>query len=243
MTTTKTEMRLGTTLAALVVALTGCGGSTSTDGTPGGGSGGSGNVSGSGGSGNASGSGGTGGSAATGGSGNAGGSGGTGLGGSASWTACDQPGTCLLAPTNCCGYCGPAPLSGYLAVNEKHYQDVQNQLCADPMACPDCISYEEPNYLALCRVDQCAAVDLRTDILSACADDTDCRLRWGTSCCESCGGSSLVAYNQKANLESEVCQPFGGACPPCMPPPYPSTASAVCEAGHCKVKGTGLGGP
>jgi hypothetical protein len=238
-------MRARSLIGSLLLVAVGCGGSTSSGGSGGaagaggltsGGNGGSGAVS-SGGSGAVS----SGGSGAGSGGTNVGG---TGAGGSASWADCDAPGTCVLAATNCCGYCGPAPLSGYTAVNQTHAADLNAQLCADPQACPDCVTYEEPNYLALCRGGQCTPVDLRLDSLSACSTSADCRLRFGTSCCESCGGTEndLVAYNKNANLEAEVCAPNGGACPPCVPPPYPDTAAAFCNNGHCEVDLAGSAG-
>ncbi|GMV18052.1 MAG: hypothetical protein HS104_25395 [Polyangiaceae bacterium] len=230
-------MRVANALFILALLMGGCGGSTSGEGTGGSSSGGSS-------SGGASSGGTSSGGASSGGSGGTGAvSGSGGAGGSPSWTACKDPGTCQLLPTNCCGYCGPAPLSGFEAVNESHVQDYTAQTCADPQACPDCITFEEPNYLALCRNGTCTEVDLRLDALSACSGDGDCRLRYGAGCCESCGGMGLVALNKDAKLGAEVCSPFAGACPPCVPPPYPSTALAVCQAGHCVVKNTGLGGP
>jgi len=212
---------------ALILAS--CGGSTTNGGGAGGtaGSGGTGNASGSGGSGNAS----------TGGSGNAT------SGGASGFDQCDGPGTCVLVPDTCCGYCGPTDLSKYLAVDQSHLEELSNQLCADPVACPDCISWEEPNYLALCRAGTCTAVDLRTDELSACTGDSDCQLRWGTGCCETCAEVDLVAIGSAQSFGQAVCPTGPAACPPCMPPPYPAGAAAVCEAGHCSVKYSGLGGP
>jgi len=172
----------------------------------------------------------------TGGSGGA--TGGTsGTGGASSYTSCSQPGSCTLVPTNCCGYCSYSPISGYQAVNKAYEKDALAGYCADPVACPDCVTYDDANHLALCREGQCNAVDLRSDTLSICTADTDCRLRWGTGCCESCGGTpdDIVSYNKNANLEAEVCEPNGGACPPCAPPEYPKYILAYCAQGHCKT--------
>lgn len=171
-----------------------------------------------------------------GGSGNSAGTGATG-GAGGNFAQCDAPGTCALVPTNCCGYCQPgAPLSGFLAVNEKHVGDVLGELCADPVACPDCITWQDPHYLALCRSGKCTAVDLRQDDLSACNADSDCKLRWGSNCCESCSGNQedIIVYNKNASFAAEVCGPFGGACPPCMPPEFPEYLLPYCDAGHCR---------
>jgi hypothetical protein len=96
---------------------------------------------------------------------------------------------------------------------------------------------DNPNYLAVCRQNHCVAVDLRKDALSECNAPSDCQLRWGSGCCESCGAQDfeLVAVSTKKNLEGDVCPLNGGACPPCVPQPYPAEAMADCVAGHCEV--------
>ncbi len=175
--------------------------------------------------------------------GTGGGNGGTGTGGTgnlpglAGWKKCTEKGTCVLSPTNCCGYCDPnASIKGFEAINTKHASDYSNVVCADDVLCPDCVNAENPNNLALCRAGICTGVDLRRDELSACKTQGDCRLRWGSRCCESCGEGKpdeLIAYNKNANLEQEVCSPFAGACPPCAPPPIPSHFVPTCVQGHC----------
>ena len=203
----------------LVVTLA-CGGSTTnstatggTGGTSAGGSGGA--VGGSG-------------SAATGGAGNASG-----------FTSCDGPGTCQLFAKNCCGgYCDPNhPLTGWEAISSAKLGAYELQTCSGDIACPGCVSVDNPSYFAACRSGKCTAVDLREDQLSACKSDSDCALRWGMGCCEDCGGGNeqnLVAYNKNASLE--LCDPKGGACPPCMPPPYPSYVLPYCGPnGHCAL--------
>ena len=124
---------------------------------------------------------------ATGGSGGSSARGGT--GNVAGLTACDAPGTCELFAKNCCGgYCDPnAPLSGWQAVNSSKTSELEAQLCQGDIACPGCMSQDNLAYLALCRAGQCTAVDLRKDELSACKSHDECRVRWGSDCCESCG--------------------------------------------------------
>jgi hypothetical protein len=213
------------TLPTLFVACAlACGGSTGNDGSGGAQSGGSG---GSGGGSGGSSSGGTGG-------GGIGGGGGGNIGG---FSACEQKGVCVLAPTNCCGYCDPnAKITGYAAIHQAHEQAYNDSVCADDVLCPGCVSADNPHNLALCRGGSCVGVDLRRDELSACNTPDDCRVRWGSRCCESCGGDNhdeLVAYNKNVSLEKEVCSPFGGACPPCAPAPYPDYILPICVDGHC----------
>ena len=221
--------KLGVLLMGFVAVAVACGGSTSGDGSGTGGSA-------TGGSGGSSASGATGGSA-TGGSGGSSASGGT--GNVAGLTACDAPGTCELFAKNCCGgYCDPnAPLSGWQAVNSSKTSELEAQLCQGDIACPGCMSQDNLAYLALCRAGQCTAVDLRKDELSACKSHDECRVRWGSDCCESCGvpnAESLIAYNKNVSLEQQVCDPKSGGCPPCAPPPYPPYILPICGSdGHC----------
>lgn len=83
----------------------------------------------------------------------------------------------------------------------------------------------------------CTAIDVRTDELSACTSDTDCKLRWGSGCCEDCaaaGPEELTAVGNKVDFASAIC---GNELPPCCAPaPYPPNAEAVCKANHCAVQ-------
>jgi hypothetical protein len=92
---------------------------------------------------------------------------------------------------------------------------------------------------AVCRMDTCNAIDIRTDELSACSTDSDCTLRWGVNCCELCAtdtqNTGLVAVRKTPSYSEALCNPET-PCPPCAPPPYPANASAVCNStGHCEV--------
>ena len=229
-------MRWLIVIASVLSAAIACGGSTTGEG---GGADGGGAV---GGTGNA----GAGGAVGGGGTGALGGTGGTGGTGAVyNWELCKGPAECTLFATNCCGgYCVETPLSGWIPVATESLGVVQNQYCSDPVACPDCIEFEHANYLAVCRNDKCTAIDLRKDSISACSADSDCRLRFGTGCCESCAGQSaqLVAVSTKAQLENEVCA-GPGACPPCVPPAYPKEAKATCLTGHCQVTWSTSPGP
>lgn len=221
-------MRLLSMVGVSLVLALACGGSTS----DGGGQGGSG--------GSVGGSGGSGGSGATGGgAGTTGGSAGAGGSGAVyNWEACENPGECTLFATNCCGgYCSEEPISGFIPVNESSIGVVENQYCSGDVLCPGCPAIPHPNYVSVCRSKECTAVDIRSDAISACSGDDDCRLRFGSTCCESCGPlpGELIAVNKSGQLESEVCSPFAGACPPCVPPPYPKEAVAQCVGGHCQV--------
>lgn len=183
---------------------------------------------------------GAGGSGAVGGGGNGGGgTGGVGGIGGPNRAACNTNDECRLLPTNCCGYCGEAKIEGFIAVNEKYLSEVYGELCADPVACPDCVEYPKPNLVALCEQGQCQPRDLRQMDFSSCNTKDDCVMRWGSDCCEGCGGHPLeiIGLNKNTNWESEIC---GGPspCDACVPQPFPPDAILDCLAGHCIVQVT-----
>jgi hypothetical protein len=224
--------------AATVALFVACGGSTSNGGNSGGASG-TGASAGSGGNAASSGSGGnaaTAGSGATGGVGASGGSGATG----GAWFACDDTSQCTLFANNCCGgYCEAAALSQFTAVSSQYVSEYQAQNCTKDTACAGCISFPQPNYAAVCRAGQCLAIDISQSELSACANDSDCTLRWGSGCCEACTSpepfpeNGLTAVSKNANVTSALC---GSAVPPCCAPAaYPPDAVAWCNSGHCAV--------
>jgi len=222
----------------------GTGGASSGNGASGGGSGKGGGTTGgsAGASGGEAGASATGGGSGTGGGGVGGASGagataGAGAVGEAgsSGQPCGGSGQCRVLPTNCCGYCGPMDVSGFMGISAEDYIHYQTSTCGN-VACPACVTTQDSNFAGVCRAGSCEAVDVREDELSACTIDADCRLRWGTGCCEGCGAgdaSELVAFNASVNFTQVLC---GSMLPPCCGPSgYPSNASAVCDNGHCAV--------
>ncbi len=224
-------MRVTWMIALSIALAAACGGNVTTSG----GASGNGGASGGGASGGTSGVGGTSGSGANGGTSSAGTSGSGGGGGDPKWFECSDTSECQLFANNCCGgYCSSnQPISGWAALNSSHVQDYSSALCNPTPACPDCIATTLPYYAALCR-NGCEVVDIRKDIVSDCSTDSDCRLRWGSGCCEACNDSNpndLVAVAKGDDYL--LC---GNAAPPCCAPaPYPPDALSVCNAGHCQV--------
>lgn len=227
-----------TTVIAVAFLLGACGGQSAADST-----GGSAGVSGTGG-GSSGGAGGS--SAGAGGSGASSGAGGVagagasaGAGGSAgdacndpSLKLCNGPGQCALTTSDCC-LCGMPEITDYVAMNQASAAKCD---CGGPVC--DCASAPNPNLAASCESGTCAAWDVRQrKDYAGCADDTDCRLRNGLDCCEGCQASnySVVAVRKDAEsaLKAALCE-GGSACSKCMVQ-YPSTVTAVCNAGSCQV--------
>ena len=163
-----------------------------------------------------------------------------GTGASGGWTSCTESSECTLFANNCCGgYCQATSLSSFTALSWKDVSQFEAQNCSTNVACPDCVSFPQPDYVALCVAGSCTAVDIGQSELSACTSDSDCKLRWGTRCCEDCtppepfSEQSLTAVSVKADVTGELC----GAQPPpcCAPAAYPKGAVAWCNAGHCDV--------
>lgn len=146
--------------------------------------------------------------------------------------ACTQPSDCVFAEESCC-ICGQPELSDLIAVNTEHAPVCG---CNGPVC--DCAISPNPNLALSCDAGQCAGWDVRKeDALSACTQDSDCRLRAGLSCCEACDASpwDLVSIRTDAAgaLAARVCSGDQG-CPACAPQ-YPPDAFAQCIAGHCAV--------
>ena len=175
----------------------------------------------------------TGGNGATSGTGAAG-EGATGGSGGSSGHPCGASAACDLVPTDCCGYCGNSTVDQWFAIATEDYTDYQIANCSD-VACPACVTRRMPNIAAVCRNDECVAVDITMDELSACTVNEDCRLRWGTGCCEGCDADSgdLIALAKSVNATAAFC---GTKVPPCCAPAaYPSNAQPFCIEGFCRV--------
>ena len=155
---------------------------------------------------------------------------------SGSQTVCDQSSECRLTSETCCGVCGMPTLADMVALHEDDVSAHVNEVCADPVSCPDCPVQPNPNLFAYCDAGVCKGVDITNDPLGGCLSPSDCKLRLGLECCE-CGydGGLLtaipIAYEQK--LQALVCEPDFG-CPECAPV-YPMGAEPWCEEGHCVV--------
>ncbi len=155
-----------------------------------------------------------------------------------SWDDCTGPGQCVALQTGCCGVCGAPTLADVTGVNAERIERFRADTCRDPdPVCPECASMDEPNLVAFCVAEECTAIDVRLDELSACTADSDCMLR-DPACCESCRPvpETLVALATAHALEYRlaICPP-DAACPACWPI-YPAGWEAVCGAdGHCAV--------
>jgi hypothetical protein len=247
---TRTTSWVWATMTALPLVLAGCGGSTEIAPSPsqGGSAGAGGAVGGSGGSTASGGSSGTGGSATggTGGNGGTAGAGATagsaGAGGSVpGWASCAGPGACIKQYNGCCPACGLEKITDSSGVNRdpKQVEIFRASQCSTPNPpCPDCINQVDPNLTSFCVAQQCQMIDVRTDDVSTCSNDSDCMIRYA-DCCEQCGGpypELLIALNkqQAGSYQGQVCGAETG-CPPCVPV-YPADYVAICGADkHCKV--------
>lgn len=164
------------------------------------------------------------------------GGGGSGAGGGDHFNACTGPGQCILTFPGCCDGCGVPELGDVVAIHKDNFEAFHQSACPNETECPKCASVINPNLFAYCDLGTCKAADTRTHHVGACVSDTDCRLRIGTSCCESCiaaSTSDLTAVSTSSELESLVCEPMTG-CPACAPQ-YPPEASAFCADGQCAV--------
>lgn len=151
--------------------------------------------------------------------------------------ACGPSDTCTALPKGCCTPCGAVDASMFYAVNAKKVSDATKS-CAG-VACPNCLGFDHANIAARCVAGRCQVFDVRKDpAISGCADISDCTLRFGSGCCESCSQDTVIAVSVKGQttLTSQVCPADGTRppCPGCAPRPDPNT-KAACVQGTCTV--------
>lgn len=153
---------------------------------------------------------------------------------------CARPSDCTLAIDDCCGPCGVPALDDFDAIATSRADAHTRFVCPDPGStpCPGCVAMDNPSLGATCTEGRCTGFDVRQLAISACTDDSVCRLRT-RDCCE-CGGStdpsSLIAVrgDARAAYMELVCDDF--ACGACEPT-YPTTVEAYCATdGHCAVR-------
>lgn len=157
------------------------------------------------------------------------------------WMLCEANADCVLATNTCCGPCGVPTLDHMDPINATYSDDHRESVCPDPGGpCPDCATMPNNFIGATCDAGWCEEYDLRSMELTACTEDSDCRLRV-TDCCE-CGGdvspASLIAIRSDAETDYAALVCDDTDCPGCAPV-YPTEVEAYCaDDGHCDVRAT-----
>jgi hypothetical protein len=159
-------------------------------------------------------------------------------GGTPSTDTCESATDCVLSGAGCCGPCDGPNITAhdFIAYNWKY--DDQVQICGD-VACGPC---PEPDgertakyFTAGCVNKRCVVEDLRESSVTSCERDAECKLRRGSHCCPSCGGSGLddvIAVRNDGSFEALFCLEDQG-CPECVSPAI--DARAVCTDGRCAI--------
>ncbi|HZO12435.1 MAG TPA: hypothetical protein VFB62_04230 [Polyangiaceae bacterium] len=152
--------------------------------------------------------------------------------------ACDGPGQCTLAWPGCCAGCNTPTLADLVPVAFEHLTEFQRQQCPAPEPCPGCVGCPNGELFAYCDSGQCTGTSLSQAGLTECMRTAECKLRWGSSCYEECGGPTECGTLTAINIEAEgrlaqmVCDPDMPPPPPCVPT-YPDNARAECVKGRC----------
>lgn len=152
--------------------------------------------------------------------------------------SCEEAAECVLAGAGCCGPCDGPGLTSHdlIAYNRKDAKQVQ--LCGD-IACGPC---PEPQgegsykyFIADCVNGRCVVEDLRNSPLTSCEHDTDCDLRHGKDCCESCGSAvdDTISVRSDGSFEEVICSRTPTPCLACSPPRFDRVP--VCLDGHCAI--------
>ena len=148
---------------------------------------------------------------------------------------CTSSAVCLATSTECCA-CEGAAWHNVVGVNTSNVAIVSRTKCST-VDCQPCTPDGSMAWMgATCREGHCVAYDARQTDMVECTTTTDCSLRYGLGCCESCTGDwvNLVALSNE-NWDY-LCPEGHPPCPPCAGQRiYPDGAYAVCESGGCVV--------
>ena len=152
---------------------------------------------------------------------------------------CTQPSECVVTHEGCCEPCVEPTLDDVIGIAADDVDEYYATVCADPVACPDCIpAAPNPDLVAACNARACVAVDVTRLPATRCTVDDDCRVRTNT-CCE-CDAEpvfeNLIGITPLGVLDllNLVCD-SDATCEPCTPD-YPADAEAYCNAGRCDVR-------
>jgi len=160
-------------------------------------------------------------------------------GGAVDFDACTAPTDCVLVLAGCCGGCESADESEFVAINRLNTEPFGPHCQVDCAECPDVSETElrKQYFVPTCTSGQCTVVDIRTTPITECEQSSDCALRHGASCCESCEAGGIVAYNpdEFPSLSALTCGEEDTGCPDCEPPEIPSEYSVSCNAGRCEL--------
>jgi hypothetical protein len=144
-------------------------------------------------------------------------------------TSCAGSMECDVVPKDCCNIdCATTELIPVSAAAIRDYFRSCTQRGCTP--CP--VSAE---WVSRCINNRCSVVDLGSSSFSVCKINDDCKLRWGSRCCDLCHpnlATDLVSVARAAMF----CDPDYGGCDPCSLAPFPEGATAVCLDGHCSVQ-------
>lgn len=152
---------------------------------------------------------------------------------------CSQPSDCIVTHEGCCEPCVEPTLDDVIGISIEDVDEYRESVCADPVACPDCIpAAPNPILVATCNARACVAVDVGALPATRCTVDEDCRVRTNT-CCECDAEPTFdnligIAPLGVLDLLGLVCD-SDATCDPCTPD-YPSDVEAWCDAGRCDVR-------
>lgn len=173
------------------------------------------------------------------------------LGQSLKSASCTDDAQCALRTPGCCAPCGEVRPDQLRAVS------IQDDLVCNGVGCPKCASRLPPGFAARCIKKRCNVVQTTCEKASACPKirkpkllgqildaklatcrrDDECAL--GTKNCCNCGLSgdgAVVAYSRRTPYQCAG----GHQCPDCVDHGPDPALTAVCVAGRCRVKDSGL---
>jgi hypothetical protein len=151
-------------------------------------------------------------------------------------SACDEPPDCTITTKTCCGVCGEPTLGDVIAIPVERLDAYRTDVCAEPVACPDCASIANPSLIATCEAGACRALDVRTLDLSRCEADSDCIARSASCCaCDDRYGRIAIRADKEAEYAALVCPSSDYDCAGCEPGLLPAQEVYCADDGHCRL--------
>jgi hypothetical protein len=151
---------------------------------------------------------------------------------------CTRGSDCMLAPAGCCAPCGMPSKCDLVAMPRSAFEPFRRATCPSPVACPACASAMPPQIVPFCRAGVCEVVDVPTDAITACEQDSDCLVRdW--ACCTACDASPVypiaIRRDAMSTYDDQVCS-LAGSCPKCKTGIQGYRAKCERATKHCMVE-------
>ena len=151
---------------------------------------------------------------------------------------CESHDDCTLVGQGCCGSCVPPGWDDVRVVPKTREREARERACPTPSTCGACYETDPdplaPLLVAACVAQRCEVVNLRSDRISYCTQDSDCETVERTTCPQKPGYPADYAA---LRTDADHALLSGVPSPACMPAPEEQRPIAYCARdNHCAVR-------